>query len=70
LNKPNRPNVYSESTWAGSGFYGGSWNQPLELSYESVTNSVAMAMTMGINGVNNWITEVCGYDLIDTNNKT
>ena len=29
-----------------------------------------MAMTMGINGVNNWITEVCGYDLIDPQNKT
>jgi len=27
-----------------------------------------MAMTMGINGVNNWITEVCGYDLVDPKN--
>jgi len=54
-----RPNIYSESTWARSGFYGGSFQQPLNVTWTSVRNSISMAMNMGMNGVNHWVTNVC-----------
>jgi alpha-glucosidase (family GH31 glycosyl hydrolase) len=58
-----RPNIYSSSAWASSGFIGGSFSQPLEISWASLTNSIAMAMNMGMNGVNHWVTDVCGVDM-------
>jgi alpha-glucosidase (family GH31 glycosyl hydrolase) len=61
-NNPKRPNIYSESAWPGSGFYGGSWTQPLNISWESLQNSISMSMSAGINGINNWVTEICGIE--------
>jgi len=57
--KGERPNVYSAATWVGSGFYGGSFQQALDISWTSVRNSISMAMSMGMNGVNHWVTNVC-----------
>lgn len=58
-----RPNIYSQSVWPSSGFLGGSFSQPLEISWTSVKNSISMAMMMGLNGFNSWVTDVCGVDM-------
>lgn len=64
-NQTQRTNTYSESTWPGTGFIGGSWSAPLKLAWESLTTLVSMAMNMGLSGVNSWVTEVCGSQLED-----
>lgn len=58
-----RPNIYSSSAWSSSGFIGGSFSQPLAISWTSLTNSIAMAMNVGMNGINHWVTDVCGVDM-------
>lgn len=61
-----RPNIYSQSVWPSAGFLGGSFAQPLEISWTSMKNSISMAMMMGLNGVNSWVTNVCGIDMSAT----
>lgn len=61
-----RPNIYSQSVWPSAGFLGGSFAQPLEISWTSVKNSISMAMMMGLNGFNSWVTDVCGIELSAT----
>jgi len=65
-----RPNIYSSAAWASSGVIGGSFSQPLEISWTSLRNSIAMAMNMGMNGANHWVTEVCGVDMGATSDLT
>jgi len=64
-NQTARTNVYSESTWPGTGLIGGSWTQPLELNWDSLTSVIAQAMNMALSGVNNWVTEVCGIETME-----
>jgi alpha-glucosidase (family GH31 glycosyl hydrolase) len=61
-----RPNIYSQSVWPSAGFLGGSFAQPLEISWTSVKNSISMAMMMGLNGFNSWVTHVCGVEMSAT----
>lgn len=61
-NQTQRTNVYSESAWPGTGFIGGSWTQPVERSWQGLRRTISMAMSAGINGINNWVTEVCGVE--------
>lgn len=58
-----RPNIYSSSVWSSSGKLGGSFSQPLEISFDSLQTSIAQAMTMSLNGINHWVTDVCGVDM-------
>jgi alpha-glucosidase (family GH31 glycosyl hydrolase) len=67
-----RPNIYSSSVWSSSGKIGGSFAQPLDITWGSVINSVSQAMTAGLNGINHWVTDVCGVDMDENThlNKT
>jgi len=56
----NRALVFSDSTWAGSGAFGGAVLTDIERTWDNLRYTIAMTMSMNMFGVQNTVSDVCG----------
>jgi len=56
----NRPFIFSDSTWAGSGRNGAVALTDLWREWKNLRTSISMAMSFSMYGVQNMASDVCG----------
>ena len=56
----NRPLIYSEATFAGSGAYGGTWLGDIPFLWQSLRLVISQILNMNMFGIPNTIVDVCG----------